>query len=49
LFEFGFVCRAEVNLHWRNSSAGTEMKYKRKCRKGNISVEDYRVKPEVGK
>jgi hypothetical protein len=49
LFELGLGCAAQVNLHWSNSSAGTEMKHKRKDRKGNISVEDCRGKPEVGK
>jgi len=49
LFELGLGCTAEVNLHWSNSSAGTEMKNKRKDRERNTSVEDCRVMPEVGK
>jgi hypothetical protein len=48
LSEFSLGCSAEVNLHWNGSSVGTEMKYKRKGRRGNISVEDYGVMPEVG-
>jgi len=49
LFELGLACAVEVNSHWSNSSAGTEMKNKRKDRKGNTSVEDCRVMREVGK
>ena len=49
LFEFGLGCAAEVNLHWNNNSAGTEMKNKGKDRKGNNFVEGCRVMPEVGK